>query len=227
MTRLSMFQATGATLKEFSDYRYAVLLALTQNLRACNIQITASLCSAKPMMMQNTKGLMCANHPFIFLQLHALVLLNSSPTSSLHGSEVLRKSEFSSTWRTLESARVYSACASLHFECHFRDLSRPCDSKGNCFAQGVGICEERCQVYLLSHGVPTTITKSLLALESFIHTVFCNRLNFSLGCPSWSLDAAFFSFIVVDGLYSYWLIPGKPFYAKPKPWRAFALTSIN
>lgn len=133
------------------------------------------------MMMQSTKGLICANHPFTFLQLHCLMLLNSSPTSSLHGSEVLRKSEFSSTWRTLETARVYSACASLHFECHFRDLSSPCNSKGDCLALGVGVCGERCQVYLLSHGMPTTITKSVLVLVSFIQTVLCNRMNFSLG----------------------------------------------
>lgn len=51
--------------------------------------------------------------------------------------------------------------------------------------------------------MPTTITKSALALVSFVQAVLCYRMHFSLGGSPWSLDATFVSFAVEDGLDSY------------------------
>lgn len=114
---------------------------------------------AKPMKLQNTKGIISANHSDRFFELYCSMLLNSSPASSLRGSEVLRKSEFSSTWRT-PTLHECTEFASLHFECHFPAKWTTCSSEARCLDLGAGVRKQCSQAYSIASWYAYTVTKS-------------------------------------------------------------------
>lgn len=144
---------------------------------------------AKPMKLQNTKGIISANHSDNFFELYCSMLLNSSPASSLRGSEVLRKSEFSSTWRT-PTLHECTEFASLHFECHFPANWTTCSPEARCLDLGAGVRKQCSQAYSIESWYAYTVTKSGLALVICVQTVVCSRLNFFLWDVTWYLGVA-------------------------------------